>query len=141
MNFTLPTWRDEAFRRVWWLAIGWAAIETIVAVVQEYQQIALYKDVMVPEDRVDEVLAQPGSGARSRFGSSQEEVLVLSPRSTEEFPPLQRQESGATDVTRELSEAIELEVDRDIERLVSLKEREELEEIYGLPIIVRVLSA
>ena len=141
MDFPSPTWRDSTFRRVWWLALGWAAIETTVAIVQEYQQISLYKDVMIPEEQLAEVMDQPADGSGSRFGASQEEILILSPRSPEEMPALERQGSGTSTnasrpISRQLSEAIELEVDRDLERLVNLKEREELEEIYGLPIIV-----
>ncbi|TCD67743.1 hypothetical protein EIP91_011985 [Steccherinum ochraceum] len=140
MDFPSPTWHDLTFRRVWWLALGWAAIETTVGIVQDYQQIALYKDVMIPEEKINEVMGQPGSGSASRFGESQEEILVLSPRSPDEMPALQRHDSGASDgvsqaASAQLDEAIELEVDRDIERLVNLKEREELEEIYGIPII------
>jgi len=140
MDFPFPTWHDFTFRRVWWLALGWAAIETTVGIVQDYQQIALYKDVMIPEDKIAAILAHPGSGSGSRFGGSQEEILILSPRSPEESPALQRQQSTtgisiSQPASRHISEAIELEVDRDIERLVNLKEREELEGIYGLPII------
>ena len=36
-----------------------------------------------------------------------------------------------------LDDAIRLAVDQDLEQLVSLKEREDLEEIYGIPVIVR----
>ncbi|KAH8077103.1 hypothetical protein BXZ70DRAFT_1002933 [Cristinia sonorae] len=140
MDFPSPTWHDLTFRRVWWLALGWAAIETIVAIVQEYQQIALYKDVMVSEEEIAEIIGRARSGSGSRFGASQEEILILSPRSPGEPAALQRQNSGDTTdevqpASQRLSEAIELEVDRDLERLVNLKEREELEEIYGLPII------
>lgn len=146
MDYPFPIWHDFTFRRVWWLALGWAAIETTAAIVQDYQQIALYRDVMIPEEQIAAAMARPESGSGSRFGASQEEILILSPRSPEELPALQRQESAASTnasqpaqpAPRRLSEAVELEVDRDIERLVNLKEREELEEIYGLPIIVRL---
>ncbi|PPQ73807.1 hypothetical protein CVT24_007259 [Panaeolus cyanescens] len=42
-----PTWHDDAFRRVWWIALGWAAAEAIVGIKQGYESIALYKDVLV----------------------------------------------------------------------------------------------
>ena len=40
---------------------------------------------------------------------------------------------------RSLDEAIRLAVDQDLEQLVNLKEREDLEEIYGFPVIVSSL--
>ncbi|KAF8968856.1 hypothetical protein BDZ97DRAFT_1915913 [Flammula alnicola] len=42
-----PTWQDDAFRRVWWVALGWAAAEAVVGIKQGYESIALYKDVLV----------------------------------------------------------------------------------------------
>jgi hypothetical protein len=42
-----PTWEDDAFKRVWWVALGWAAAEAVVGVKQGYESIALYKDVLV----------------------------------------------------------------------------------------------
>ncbi|KAF5329652.1 hypothetical protein D9619_008923 [Psilocybe cf. subviscida] len=42
-----PTWQDDAFRRVWWIALGWAAAEAIVGIKQGYENIALYREVLV----------------------------------------------------------------------------------------------
>jgi len=39
-----------SFVRVWWIALGWALIEAVVGIVQGYQSIALYKDVLVNVD-------------------------------------------------------------------------------------------
>ena len=36
MAYPRPTWRDGAFRTVWWLAIGWGAAEAAVSVAQGY---------------------------------------------------------------------------------------------------------
>jgi hypothetical protein len=44
MDYPFPTWRDFAFRRVWYLAIGWCAVETFVGVAQGYEQI--YRNVL-----------------------------------------------------------------------------------------------
>ncbi|KAJ4495482.1 hypothetical protein C8R41DRAFT_918911 [Lentinula lateritia] len=49
-----PTWRDPAFRRVWWVSLGWAAVEGIVAIKQGYANIALYRDVLVHDVHEDE---------------------------------------------------------------------------------------
>ncbi|KAI0791035.1 hypothetical protein C8Q75DRAFT_716240 [Abortiporus biennis] len=130
MDYWSPTCHDYAFRRIWWLALGWAGIETVVGITQEYAQIGLYKDVMIPEEQVVEVVenGESASGSRRGYGSSQEELLAMSPR-----PDITRVDSNNS--SQNLADALEQEVDRDIEQLVNLKEREELEEIYGLPII------
>ena len=154
MDYPLPTWRDLAFRRVWWVALGWALIETIVGIVQDYAQIGLYKNVMVSEDKIAVSLEHGEFGAEG-----DDEVLPMSPtrttrvdieiRNPEEQPLLSRvgsngskgsssQGSHATAASE--AEALEMEVDQDLERLMNIKEREELEEIYGLPVIVSRLS-
>lgn len=144
MNYPRPTWRDIAFRRIWWLALGWAAIEIIVGVVQDYAKIALYEKVMVPEEKIKEVMGDPefmgaAGGIQAEFGT---DGIQLSPRVDAPGPlGLSRIESinsltaQHSKQPRSLAEALEMEVDRDMEQLVNLKEREELEEIYGVPII------
>ena len=51
-----PTRTDHAFFRVWWASLGWSFAEVIVAIWQGYEQLALYKDVMIPPSRVREFL-------------------------------------------------------------------------------------
>ncbi|KAG8863538.1 hypothetical protein FRB96_008278 [Tulasnella sp. 330] len=41
-----PSTRDEAFRRVFWVAVGWALVEVCWSISQGYEQLALYKDVL-----------------------------------------------------------------------------------------------
>jgi hypothetical protein len=38
-DYAFPTWRDFVFRQVWYLAIGWCAMETLVGVAQGYEQM------------------------------------------------------------------------------------------------------
>lgn len=42
-----PTWEDVAFKLIWWIALGWAAAEAVVGIKQGYENIVLYKDVLV----------------------------------------------------------------------------------------------
>lgn len=51
-----PIRTDYAFFRVWWISLGWSCIEVIVAISQGYEQLALYKDVMIPSARVTDFL-------------------------------------------------------------------------------------
>ncbi|GJE88988.1 hypothetical protein PsYK624_050770 [Phanerochaete sordida] len=121
------SWRDPAFARVWWVALGWAATDVAVGIAQSYAQLALYRAVMVPPERVQQVLAHSaGAGASmtSLLAADLEEALPLSPRS--DTP-----KAGSVPTT--LDDAIRAAVDQDLEQLVNLKDREDVEEIYGLP--------
>ncbi|KAF8176264.1 hypothetical protein BJ912DRAFT_987198 [Pholiota molesta] len=197
-----PTHRYGAFRRVWWTALGWAAVEAVVGIKQGYENIGLYKDVLVsaglitdtsnhraaslmaenqrnsprertPSDRqplndVDitptprdydtqpQSFSQHGNGdtrpqqqgrqisssslssdsilrqyhvdglqSSGIFGESQPLLPVNAT-----LPPLTRHMTNDSD--RILAEN---EVERDLEALIALKNREELEEIYGIPFI------
>lgn len=51
-----PTRTDYAFFRVWWASLGWSFAEVVVAIWQGYEQLALYKDAMIPASRVKEFL-------------------------------------------------------------------------------------
>lgn len=51
-----PTRSDHAFFRVWWVSLGWSFVEVIVAIWQGYEQLALYRDIMIPPSRVKEFL-------------------------------------------------------------------------------------
>ncbi|KAJ3557632.1 hypothetical protein NM688_g1370 [Phlebia brevispora] len=143
MQYSRPTWRDPVFRSVWWLSLGWAIIDVIVGIAQSYAQLALYRNVMVPEDRIAEILASSSAEeSRTNLLSSSDEVLPLTLSPRHDAPP-----NGACPGengkrvrlvpgnTRSLDEAIRLAVDKDLEQLVNLKEREDLEEIYGFPVI------
>ncbi|KAH9853002.1 hypothetical protein C2E23DRAFT_824408 [Lenzites betulinus] len=149
MLFPLPTWRDPAFTTAWWLALGWAAADAATSVVQGYRQLALYESVMVPVERVRAILdaskglvtgtggasERSASGGESAHGSR--EYMPLSPRSERET--VGTATPRASGVRRReivsVEEAVRLAVDQDVEQLMHLQEREELEEVYGLPLI------
>ena len=157
MAYPRPTWRDGAFRTVWWLALGWGLAEAATSIAQGYEQLALYRNVMVPVERVREILAQSkaqaqwGTGSRSESGNGSREYMPLSPRSEQADPiasatnqnpnPNSNPNAGRRRRKEPVSveEAIRMAVDQDVEQLIHLQEREELEEVYGLPVIVRVV--
>ena len=145
-----------AFGSVWWLALGWSLAEVTAGVVQGYKIIALYRDVLVPEDDARELVASAvavttgalknggSDSASSRLreslsrgedGGPAVEVAESPVRSREQ----QQQESYRSSLvaSSEASDAeIRLEVDNDFDALLALKAREELEELYGVPAIV-----
>lgn len=150
--FDHPTWRDIAFRRVWWLALGWAAAEAVVGVKQGYEGIALYRDVLVSVRRVvstpsggkkPQNVSMSGYGAVSHDTSRRHGTLRSSGSDSvdvEGRPLLDRRpsvvSSTATQSDAQLKDAIEEEVERDLDELVALRGREELEDLYGMPFIV-----
>jgi hypothetical protein len=143
------TFYAPAFVRVWWLALGWSLAEVTTGVVQGYETIGLYRDVLVPEGGAREFVATGAlknggsdsassrlreSLSRGEDGGLAAEVAGSPVRSRE-----QQQESyrSSLAVSSEASDAeIRLEVDKDFDALLALKAREELEELYGFPAIV-----
>ena len=167
-----PTSGDPAFRRVWWIALGWAAAEAIVGIQQGYEAITLYRDVLVSFH-----LAQVGDGSSPSPRKSQNDDFRMpiirgasdpSPRTSpvagnSAIDLLNRgfedevygQSEGLdqdgvgderqlllprqTNIGREESE-LQVQLERDVDKLLTLRSREELEEVYGMPVIVRVIS-
>ena len=216
-----PTWQDDAFRRVWWVALGWAAAEAVVGIKQGYESISLYKDVLVSVKRVvskDEMMTTTrsanvsdgegqdlddavkdvpptsltpvtsrinqgeSSSAPGQKNSNSPQEIVASANSAENLPPTliafpsRREHLNSLsslnsmlhleDLSRSVtmgerqpllplnltnlqsprptqeSERLLAEnaVERDLEELMAIKNREELEEVYGIPVIVRAIS-
>lgn len=211
-----PTWQDDAFRRVWWVALGWAAAEAVVGIKQGYESISLYKDVLVSVKRVvskDEmmittrspnVLDEEGQGdmgdvmkgvpplsrinegetsatpTQKNLNTSSE--VVVPAASTENphtlpppliaFPSRREHQTSLSSLDsispfEDLSRSVtmgerqpllplnrpsprqtqeserllaENAVERDLDELMALKSREELEEVYGIPVIVRTIT-
>lgn len=189
-----PTWRDDAFRRVWWIALGWAMAEAVVGIKQGYENIGLYKDALVNvrKDTTKSGLMRETTSTindrRERTPSTSRvpEDVDITPTqrnldsqqsSTSRAPLMWQQERHRTNsrspsdldvryhtaddqmhsgiapetqpllidnsnhlsrqMTRESDRMIvENEVERDLEELIMIKNREELEEIYGIPVIV-----
>jgi len=195
-----PTWQDGAFRRIWWIALGWAAAEAVVGIKQGYENVALYKDVLVSvrksEGRVElsDSMARE-SHRRQSTGSSKDaraDALVgdesITPtqtdiqgqrstlsRNSDSFPRREHSSSISSTLSgpvyddlhgstmsgerqplltlnrptmvevgsltrRPTNESerllVENEVERDLDELMRLKTREELDEVYGIPVIV-----
>jgi hypothetical protein len=157
MDYPYPTWRDPSFRRVWWLALGWSLAEVIVGVAQGYEQIGFYRDVLVAEGKDEEFLRiwnaevlpeSPGKGSpnEGQYGTGLHTFPRGGPPSpqTERTILLQTREEEPrptnADVTQSLHQfrvdnAIKSQVDRDLDHLMALKGREEIEEVYGIPVI------
>lgn len=158
-GFSHPTWHDHAFRRVWTIALAWAGAEAIVGVKQGYENIALYRDVLVNVKRItpesspgsptaggslypnDDISPVPSRAPTRRLSMellSDDSNFIHRTNSQQSgerqplLPPNTPQANGTYRFTRRDAEA---EVQNDLEQLAALKAREELEEIYGIPVI------
>jgi hypothetical protein len=155
-----PTWNSPLFSLVWYFALGWSALEVSYAVAQTYNQLALYEDVLVAppnlrlegeddalydeEHGLDEVhsdgveangthrlVPRDYAGERTQQSQSQsQQNQQQQRRDTEAW--IRTASPDAMDVTTLSEEALEEE----LEKIVCLKARQELEEVYGMPVVV-----
>ncbi|KIJ61202.1 hypothetical protein HYDPIDRAFT_177110 [Hydnomerulius pinastri MD-312] len=136
MDYPTPTWQDPSFHTIWWFSLNVA--EVLVAVVQGYQQIALYRDVMVPQGREHEFLerlkqlATPlreNNGTPYAWREPDERTLE------ESHEDLREVEDPSLAESRRNAAALSSQIDRDFDKLLAVKTREELEEVYGVAVI------
>ncbi|KAJ3887714.1 hypothetical protein GG344DRAFT_55190 [Lentinula edodes] len=131
--YDTPTWRDPAFRRVWWVSLGWAAVEGIVAIKQGYMNIALYRDVLVNDIHEEERIIEIEDGATKLgriYGATDQITYAAEPPLT---PFVVGSKSRASDIDLEAS--LELQVEDDIDQLMAVRARDELGKYYGIPFI------
>ncbi|KAF7321119.1 hypothetical protein HMN09_00199800 [Mycena chlorophos] len=127
--YDTPTWHDPAFVRIWWAGLGWAAAEGIVAVAQGYAGLELYRDVLVPSSTATPRAATPDSTEHQPSSS------------TERTPLLPRLSSGSTiPIPKPLDASVVLtdpgtELDNDLDQLLALKARDDLEDVLGIPLV------
>jgi len=157
----LPNVWDQAFTQVWWLAIGWATIDVAVGVVQGYEQLSLYRDVLARERSHGNPRASPSPVRHKRPRSSRpanenpsnthttaadgvehlEEPasarVVGRPSVIYSITPAQMHSSEHL-IAVNGSEVVLVASPRDLEaelsHLMTRKQRAELEEVYGSPL-------
>jgi hypothetical protein len=118
-----PNTQDDAFRQVWWFALGWGAVEVVSSIAQGYEQLALYKDILD-----DEMLQDWGDDIEAESIGRRYVTSILkatspgspSPASCEPSPP-----------PRDL--AISQFLEEEMAELIAIKDRAELELVYGVP--------
>ncbi|KZV75819.1 hypothetical protein PENSPDRAFT_731495 [Peniophora sp. CONT] len=118
------TYRTLAFAHVWAFALGCAGADAVAGVCQGYSQLALYKGVMVKPNEARRIVAAWLRGrARSKAPShSYSHQQSISPEHSTQRPHHSRANST-------------LELEQDLDALVNLKAREDLEELYGVHLI------
>jgi hypothetical protein len=92
-------YRAPAFRRLWWFALGWSLAEVAVGIVQGYEMLALYRDVLVPEGRARELAAATLSArARAPKNGGARVTSASPPRARDErlWESMSRAEDGVT---------------------------------------------
>lgn len=127
MTYTYPTWKDvETWITISALALGWAAADAVTGVVQGYATLALYKDSMVPRGRAKEFFRE----WKANQGAPQQGREYFRFADQEESGPVPSSEAGSD----------KDEVERDLDTLIRLREREDVEEVYGVPFVVGLVS-
>ncbi|KAJ3747884.1 hypothetical protein DFH05DRAFT_1482003 [Lentinula detonsa] len=167
--YEIPTWHDPAFKRVWWVALGWAAVEAIVAIKQGFESITLYRDVLVSDTQEEERFIEIEDGATKLgriYGATNQTTRSTEPSpasfavgsstggflsantvpqsglaaapdaessaNLERAPLLQRESRGSNTA---LETSLELRVEEDVDHLIAVRARGELEKYYGIPFI------
>ncbi|KZT21285.1 hypothetical protein NEOLEDRAFT_1244645 [Neolentinus lepideus HHB14362 ss-1] len=143
-NHEAPHWHEQAFLQVWWLALGWALADISVGIAQGYNQIALYKDVLVSEqDTISHV--SDGLVGHSRYGKIFVADSPVSMSVNEYYNSRIANGNGrdtmASDGTygvsdgwRPVRDSVQ-EMEKDLDAFIAFKTREELEDVYGIPVI------
>ncbi|KAG6895868.1 hypothetical protein C0992_011942 [Termitomyces sp. T32_za158] len=167
-----PTTCNAAFRRVWWLALGWSCAEAIIGISKGYHARALYRDVLVTVRRSgSEDVTGKSNGIENRalgYGASSsrsksprgkgpvisqsastpgQSTLELFERQLEDdvydgqrSQPFGEEEAGEHHPllpkdARNQEQAIKLLVEDELDELIAIRAREELEDAYGMPVI------
>lgn len=143
-----PTTTEPAFRCMWWFALAWAAADVVVGVYQGYDAIGLYKNSFVDSTTMhltDEEITL--SGKRPATAPEEQDDLSSPADSVAGLPVTS---NAATffvggespvdhrpDLPRAMTSQTTLEdaLDHDLEQLISIERREELELIYGTPFV------
>lgn len=100
--------------------MGWSFAEVIVAIWQGYEQLALYEDVMIPSARVKEFIRAAVPPEEQDYDEIEVADLAAS---TDYLIPVQELEDEND------------ELEQNLDKLVRIKSREELEQVYGAPVI------
>lgn len=141
MDSLKPTWQDPSFHTVWWLSFNIA--EVLVSLVQGYQQVALYRDVMVPPGREREFLERLKDGAAPLQSDGDPDEWRNSD-STEQLPEnsrdnLRQLEDQTGEGSHRNANSLDSHIQHNFDKLLAIKAREELEEVYGVAPIVRLV--
>ncbi|KAL4071597.1 hypothetical protein V8B97DRAFT_408045 [Scleroderma yunnanense] len=133
MDYPTPTWQDPSFHTVWWLSLNVA--EVLAALAQDFQNISLYRDVIVPQGREREFLERlkqtptdPALQANGHTYDWRESTEVSPQEPTYDLHDVENQPHGN-------ATALNSQVDNNFDILMAVKTREELEEVYGVAVI------
>ncbi|KAF7297383.1 hypothetical protein MIND_00971800 [Mycena indigotica] len=128
-KYKQPTWHDPAFIRIWWAGLGWAAAEGVVAVAQGYSGLALYRDVLVTSPIASSGVATPDS-TEQQLSASVERTPLLPRRTSSYQSSIPHPMNSSTILTDP-----DTELENDLDQLLALKARDELEDVLGLPLV------
>ncbi|KAF8328191.1 uncharacterized protein EI90DRAFT_3065848 [Cantharellus anzutake] len=142
-NQSLPLNTDSPlFRQVWWYALGWAAGIELYGIAQGYFQLVAYKDVLeedAPSDEESDLMGETMT-TRSEGRRYISSVLKSPP---EENNPEQNTQAALTRLSVAFPSTgtpMSAYLDEEMARLLAIRTRAELEQVYGIPPPVRSTS-
>lgn len=140
MDSLKPIWQDSSFHTVWWLSLNIA--EVLVSVMQGYQHITLYRDVMVPPGREREFLERLKGGSTPLQNDEDSSGWQGSPEQPQEdsSDDLRQLEDQTREGPQRSANALDSRIQHNVDKLLAIKAREELEGVYGVAPIVRLVS-
>ena len=161
--------RDGVFREVWYLALGWAAAEVCTAIIQGYDQLALYANIDgsgsdiagASGDSEDDVEGQKwnhndtyGTGTVGQYESHTNGIGLQSKIPSTEFAEDEVDDAEGRAIEASISQLMpqnscdalcmlpipdpRVELESALVELNNTKAREDLEELYGMPFVVRI---
>ncbi|KAG8907954.1 hypothetical protein FRB99_001462 [Tulasnella sp. 403] len=129
---------DDAFRKTFYVAVGWAFVEVAWSVAQGYEQLALYRDLLPPSPSF---LQQYYSGSHvvpdDVSSSSESESIshryVHAALKKSISPPESRPRGPLSRSSIDAGLYGEAALDAEMRELINLQSRTELEMVYGVP--------
>ncbi|KAG8734531.1 hypothetical protein FRC11_000019 [Ceratobasidium sp. 423] len=117
-----PTPQDQAFRDVWWVALGWITSEATLSVFQGFDQLSLYKELFDARDRDEETLKDnTTNGHAAHYGAVAHRSV---PSSTPD-----------DDVKRTATiSPPDTHYDDEFAQSIQSRDREALELVFGVPL-------
>jgi hypothetical protein len=113
----IPKWQAAFFYVAYFTALGWAVAEVVVGIIQGFQQLRLYRD-LTGDERDEEGAFFDGA------------VEVESP------VQIRGDEQNGNAVTRMVAFSLPTSIEDHVEALVRMRYLEEIEGVYGVPLIV-----
>ncbi|KAG8931322.1 hypothetical protein FRC02_002870 [Tulasnella sp. 418] len=126
-----PDTQDDAFRQVFWFALGWALVEVVWSIAQGYEQLALYRDVLDGER--DKTKWETGSDDDAEVESISHRFVHSAFKSVTPPEHSPYGQSRSLSILDPRANGHQVNLDSEMTQLINIQSRTELESVYGVP--------